>query len=86
MKREYLGWAVAVAVVLLVCALGAMQRLDDAGRYQVVFGDWTVIGDQGETSKQGTVVRVDTATGQTALLSFSLKSGEYRWLRVVDPR
>jgi hypothetical protein len=86
MKGWGAGWTVVVVVVLLSCALGAMQRLEDAGRYQVVFGDWTVIGDQGQTSEQGTVVRLDTATGQTALLSFNMKSGEYRWLRVVDPR
>jgi hypothetical protein len=80
MTKRSAGWVVAF-VVVLACTLGAVQAGGD-GRYQIVIGEWTVLGDGGQMSDQGTVVRIDTTTGRTHLLAFA--RGKYLWVPVPD--
>jgi hypothetical protein len=86
MKRWYAGWAAAGVVVLLVCALGAMQQPRQAGRYQVVIGEWTLVADGGQAKNLGVVVRIDTDTGHSDRMSFDDKTGRHRWLPIDDVR
>jgi hypothetical protein len=64
MKREFLGWIVAGAVVVLSCTLGAMQPQGQVGRYQLAQGRFPVIDFVGarQTFRDG-FFRIDTQTG-----------------------
>lgn len=83
MNREYMGWVVAAVVIAVVCTMGAVQQQGEVGRYQVVFGEHTLVASAEVSADYRHAVRVDTATGQTSLLVM-FKGDGYRWVPIGD--
>ena len=64
MKREYLGWIVA----LIVVAAGAAAKVPtvDVGRYQISWGTRTLVGsNDGAPMDWREALLLDTVTGKT---------------------
>jgi|688.fasta_scaffold317137_2 hypothetical protein len=86
MKRESLGWVVAGLIIVLVCTVGAMQQQQgQVGRYQLMTGRETIVGDASST-EQSHIYRIDTATGECwQYMSLVTKEKPVTgWLRLFD--
>ena len=90
MKREFIGWIVAGAVVLLFCTLGAMQPQGQVGRYQLAQGRYLIFDPtgQGRAEYADSFFRIDTQTGdvQEYMCAAGMGTGTPKWgMAVRDP-
>jgi hypothetical protein len=80
MKREYVGWIVAGAVVVMFCTLGAMQQADGpVGKYQMVSGVYVESAVTGEgllVKERPTMILLDTTTGKAWKLGSIIVGGD----------
>jgi hypothetical protein len=77
MKRDTAGWAVAGLMIVLGASMGAMQQATQSGRFTIA-----VITFRGEGGDQDTLL-LDTATGDTRLLTRTRREGKIEWTPVL---
>lgn len=85
MRSSYAGWVVAGVLMMLICTVGAMQQQGGVGRFQLLQGQYEIIGGQ-QTVPAVTVWRIDTVTGETVMyvaVNYPNESG-FGWQKVGD--